>query len=469
MSDKRLIRLNGFKQATVGHAAVGTWRHPDNQSHRYDELDYWIETARLLEAGQFDGLFIADALGVLDTQGGSIAQTLKHGVQTPSIDPLLAISAMAAATRHLGFAVTLSTTYEQPYTLARKMTTLDHLTGGRIGWNIVTSALDSAARNLGLDRQIPHAERYAIAEEFLDVTYKLWESSWQDDAVVLDREAGMFADPDRVHAIGHDGKYFRVPDAFLCEPSPQRTPVLFQAGASETGRDFAARHAEGVFIAVHKPAIARSIVDDLRRRAAGFGRDPESIKIFAMATVITGADDAAATATYEDLRAYVSTEGHLARLSAILQIDLSALDPDVPLESVETNGIRGVLDVYTRLDPTTRWTPRAIGEFLGLAGGGALIVGGPETAADQLEQWFDKAGIDGFNITDPAPLRTYSDFNRFLLPELQKRGRVRSSYDGATYRENLYGAGQARLRDDHPAHSYANRHSAASRPETATE
>lgn len=195
MSRDRLIRLNGFKQATVSHAAVGAWRHPQNQSHRYRELDYWIETARTLEDGLFDGLFIADVLGVLDTYGGSIAETLKQGVQTPSIDPVLAISAMAAATRHLGFAVTLSTTYEQPYNLARKLTTLDHLTGGRIGWNIVTSALDSAARNLGLDRQVPHRERYRMAEEFLDVTYKLWEGSWEAGAVVLDREAGIFAAP----------------------------------------------------------------------------------------------------------------------------------------------------------------------------------------------------------------------------------------------------------------------------------
>lgn len=460
MSSNRLIRLNGFKQATVSHAAVGTWRHPQNQSHRYRELDYWVETARTLEEGLFDGLFIADVLGVLDTHGGSIAETLKQGVQTPSIDPVLAISAMAAATRHLGFAVTLSTTYEQPYNLARKLTTLDHLTGGRIGWNIVTSALDSAARNLGFDRQVPHRERYKIAEEFLDVTYKLWEGSWEDGAVVLDREAGIFADPSKVHPIRHQGQYFSVPDAFLSEPSPQRTPVLFQAGSSETGRDFAARHAEGVFIAVHRPDIARGIVTDIRRRAAGFGRDPASVKFFAMATVITGADDAAAEKTFRDLSRHVSAEGHLARLSAILQIDLSKLDPDVPLENVETDGIRGVLDLYTKLDPTTRWTPRAIGEFLGIAGGGAKIVGGPVSAADQLEQWFEEADIDGFNITDPAPLTSFREFNAFLLPELRRRGRVRQAYDGSTYRESLHGVGQSTVRDDHPAKGFAFREAA---------
>ncbi|MER9934191.1 NtaA/DmoA family FMN-dependent monooxygenase [Mesorhizobium sp. M0088] len=301
---------------------------------------------------------------------------------------------------------------------------------------------------------MPHDERYAIAEEFLEVVYKLWEGSWEDDAVIIDREAGVFADPAKVHAIRHKGHYFSVPDAFLAEPSPQRTPVLFQAGVSGVGREFAARHAEGVFIAVHRPDLARKIVDDVRARAERLGRDPQSLKFFAMATVVTGADDAEAQATFNAYRNVISTEGHLARLSAILQIDLSRLDPEEPLEYVETQGIRSVLEIYTRLDPTRRWTPRAIGEFLGIAGGGAEIVGGPVRAADQLESWFDEAGIDGFNITDPMPLRSYRDFNAFVLPELRRRGRVRDRYDGTTYRESFYGAEQKRAPDDHPASAY---------------
>ncbi|MGV8950513.1 MAG: LLM class flavin-dependent oxidoreductase [Cypionkella sp.] len=449
-----IIRFNGFKQATVSHAAVGVWRQPGNQSHRYNSLDYWLETARTLEAGLFDGLFVADVLGVLDTYGGRIDETLKQGAQTPSIDPLLAVSAMASVTKHLGFAITVSTTYEQPYLLARKLTSLDHLTNGRIGWNIVTSALESAARNLGYDTQTPHDERYAVAREFLDVTYKLWEGSWQDNAVVRDRERGIFVDPARVHAIGHKGRHFSVPDAFLAEPSPQRTPVLFQAGSSSVGKDFAAQHAEGVFISVHKPDIARRIVDDIRRRAEGFGRDPASIKIFAMATVVTSPDDATAEVLHRELSAAVSTEGHLARLSAILQLDLSQLDPDVPLEYSETAGIQGVLEMYTKLDPDRRWTPRAIGEFLGIAGGGAEFVGGPAKVADEIEAWVDESGIDGFNVTDPMPLRSFADFGTYVLPELRRRGRARTGYEGSTYRENLYGAGQSRLRDDHPGHAF---------------
>jgi FMN-dependent oxidoreductase (nitrilotriacetate monooxygenase family) len=211
VSPDRRIRLHGLRQSTVGHTAIGLWRHPDSQAHRYRTLDYWLETARILERGRFDALFIADALGPLDVYRGSVDAALRDGIQTPTDDPLLLVSAMAAAAPGLGFAVTVSSTYERPYQFARKMTTFDHLTDGRIGWNIVTSALDSAARNLGLERQIPHDERYVIAEEFIDVVYKLWEGSWEDGAVVRDVETGVFADPSRVHPIGHDGEHFQFP------------------------------------------------------------------------------------------------------------------------------------------------------------------------------------------------------------------------------------------------------------------
>jgi long-chain alkane monooxygenase len=215
MTSDRRIRFNGFKCSTVAHTTAGLWRHPSSQSHRYKELSFWIELAQTLERGRFDSLFIADALGVLDVYRGSPDQTLREGLQTPTDDPLLAVSAMAAATRHLGFGITIASLYELPYLFARKMTTLDHLTDGRIGWNIVTSALDSAARNLGRDDQIPHDERYAMTDEFMEVVYKLWEGSWQDDAVVHDRASGTYADPAKVHAIGHKGRYYSVPGIFL--------------------------------------------------------------------------------------------------------------------------------------------------------------------------------------------------------------------------------------------------------------
>lgn len=450
MAEER-IRLHGLRQSTVGHTAVGLWRHPDSRAHEYRTLRHWVQTAQILERGRFDALFIADALGPLEVYQGRVDAALRDGVQTPTDDPLLLISALAAATERLGFAVTVSSTYERPYQFARKMTTLDHLTEGRIGWNIVTSALDSAARNLGLDRQIPHDERYAIADEFMDVVYALWEGSWEDGAVVFDRERGVFADPAKVHPVGHEGAHYRVPGIALSEPSIQRTPTLYQAGTSAVGKAFAARHAEGVFLSTYSPEMARGLVDDVRALAAANGRDPASLKFLAIVTVIVAETDAAAQAKLADYAQYASLEGALARYSALLHIDLSELDPDVPLEYAETDGIRGMVDVFTRLDPDRTWTPRAIAEFVGVGGGGPVIVGSPATVADELERWIDVSGADGFNVADPVPPVTLRDFVDHVVPELQRRGRVWREYEGATLREYFRGPGHPRVADEHPA------------------
>jgi FMN-dependent oxidoreductase (nitrilotriacetate monooxygenase family) len=456
MSDKR-IRLNGLRQNTVGHTAMGLWRHPHSQAHRYRTLQHWVDTAQTLERGKFDALFIADALGPLEVYQGKVDAALRDGIQTPTDDPLLLVSALAAATRHLGFAVTVSSTYEQPYSFARKMTTLDHLSEGRIGWNIVTSALDSAARNLGLDQQIPHDERYAIAEEFMQVVYALWEASWADDAVQFDQAGGVFIDPSRVQPIAHQGRYFQVPGIALSEPSLQRTPVLFQAGSSTVGKAFAARHAEGVFLSSYDPQITRTMVDSIRAQAASEGRDPQSLKIFNIVTVIVAASDEAAQAKLRDYQHYTSLEGSLARYSALLGIDLSQLDPDQPLQYAETAGIRGLLEVFTRLDGNRVWTPRAIGEFVGVGGGGPVIVGSPQTVADELERWMAVADLDGFNIADPVPPVTLTDFVDLVVPELQRRGRVWTDYQGATLRERFRGPGLSQVSDDHPAARHRQR------------
>jgi FMN-dependent oxidoreductase (nitrilotriacetate monooxygenase family) len=228
MTRDRRIRFNGFKCSTVAHTTAGLWRHPNSQSHRYKELSFWIELAKTLERGKFDSLFVADALGVLDIYRGSPDQTLREGLQTPTDDPLLAVSAMAAATQHLGFGITVASLYELPYLFARKMTTLDHLTDGRIGWNIVTSALDSAARNLGRDEQIPHDERYAVTDEFMEVVYRLWEGSWEEDAVVHDRASGTYADPAKVHAIGHEAGTIRSLEFFSASRRASARPFFIR-------------------------------------------------------------------------------------------------------------------------------------------------------------------------------------------------------------------------------------------------
>jgi len=304
-----VIHLNAFDMACAGHQSPGLWRHPEDQSFRYKDLEYWTSLARLLEAGGFDSLFIADVLGAYDVYQGSADAAVTDGVQVPVNDPLLMVSAMAAVTSHLGFGVTVSSTYEQPYALARKFGTLDHLSKGRVGWNVVTSYLDSAARNMGRDRQVPHDERYQAAEEFLEVCYKLWESSWEDGAVVRDKAGGVFADPGKVHPVGHQGRYFSVPGVFLCEPSPQRTPLLFQAGASASGLAFAARHAEAVFFIEPRPELLRPKVARLRELAKGQGRDPRSLKVFPLMTVVTAATDAEARAKLADYQRYASYDG----------------------------------------------------------------------------------------------------------------------------------------------------------------
>jgi FMN-dependent oxidoreductase (nitrilotriacetate monooxygenase family) len=458
MTDRR-IRFNGFKCSTVAHTTAGLWRHPTSQSHRYKELSFWVEQAVTLERGKFDGLFIADALGVLDVYRGSPDQTLREGLQTPTDDPLLAVSAMAAATRHLGFGITVSSLYELPYLFARKMTTLDHLTDGRIGWNIVTSALDSAAHNLGREEQIPHDERYAITDEFMEVVYKLWEGSWEDDAVLHDRAAGVYADPRKVHAIRHKGRYYSVPGIFLCEPSRQRTPVLYQAGTSAAGRAFAGRHAEGVFISGQRPDIVHRLVDGVRCEAATAGRDPRSLKFFAIMTVVAALTEAEAQAKFQEYKTYASIEGNLARLSGITHVDISQLDLDQPLEYSETPGIQGILANFTKADPSRRWTPREIADFMSVSSFGPVVVGSPSTVADELERWVEQADIDGFNLVDVMPPASFVDFVDLVVPELQRRGRMWRDYEGSTLRESIYQPGQQRVRDDHPAARY--RHASA--------
>lgn len=247
---------------------------------------------------------------------------------------------MAAATRSIGFGVTVATTYEQPYHLARRLSTVDHLTKGRLGWNIVTGYLDSAARNLGHTEQPEHDERYAIAEEYLEVMYKLFESSWRDDAVVLDKERGVYTDPSRVREIGHKGKYYSVPGPHICQPSPQRTPVLMQAGTSKAGKTFAAKHAEAIFVAGHSPSVISKNVAEVRSLAKDFGRDPGNVKFLAMICPVLGKTQEEAQAKYERYRELGSIEGALALFGGWTGIDLSKYGDDEELRHVESNAIR---------------------------------------------------------------------------------------------------------------------------------
>jgi FMN-dependent oxidoreductase (nitrilotriacetate monooxygenase family) len=264
---KKKMILNAFVMNTPGHLAPGLWRHPRNNTDQYKKLSFWTDLAKLLDDAGFHAMFIADVLGAYDVYRGpaNVVPALAAGAQFPVNDPLFLVPSMAAVTKNLIFGVTASLTYDKPYALARRLSTVDHLSEGRLAWNIVTSYLDSAARNHGLKEQIPHDERYAIAHEYMDVLYKLWEGSFRDDAVVADRESGTYIVADGVREINHKGIYFEVPGPHLCEPSPQRTPFLFQAGVSEAGNGFGGKHGEAIFVGGQTPEGVRLTVETSER------------------------------------------------------------------------------------------------------------------------------------------------------------------------------------------------------------
>ncbi|MET3118931.1 FMN-dependent oxidoreductase (nitrilotriacetate monooxygenase family) [Undibacterium sp. GrIS 1.8] len=442
------IRFNAFQINSVGHQSPGLWTHPRDQSHRYTDPEHWICLAQLLERGLFDGLFLADVLGVYDVYQSNANAALRGGVQVPLNDPLALVPLMAHATRHLGFGVTCALTYEHPYSFARRISTLDHLSKGRIAWNIVTGYLDSAARNLGLEHQIGHDARYDIAEEYMEVVYKLWEQSWEDDAVVRDKVNGIFTDPSKVHAIHHHGENYRVPGFHLCEPSPQRTPLLFQAGTSGRGKNFAGKHAECVFVSGPSKAVVKHYVQDLRAATLAARRNADDILIYAQALIITAASEEEAQAKYADYRSHIDITAALALLSGWTGVDFSKYDPDATIEYMENDAGRSALASFSQADPTRRWTVREAAEFIGLGGRGPVLIGSPQQIADQLIDWVEETGIDGFNLAFAVSHDSMADVVDFIVPELQKRGRYRNQYIGGTLRDQLFGAGN-RLSENH--------------------
>jgi FMN-dependent oxidoreductase (nitrilotriacetate monooxygenase family) len=449
------IRLNAFEMNCVGHQSPGLWAHPRDRSANYTDLEYWTRLAKTLERGKFDGVFLADVLGIYDVYGGSPDAALRHAVQVPVNDPVLLIPAMAQVTEHLGFGVTSTLSYEPPYPFARRMSTLDHLTRGRAGWNIVTGYLNSAAAGMGLTVQPRHEERYEIAEEYMQVVYRLWEGSWDEGAVSRDRDRRLFADPAKIHRIRHEGRFYRVDAIHLSEPSPQRTPVLYQAGASTSGRGFAAAHAECVFINGPSPQVVAPQVADIRRRAAGFGRDPDDILIFTLATVITGRNEAEAQAKHAEYRRFVDHEAALALFSGWTGVDFAKYRPEDELRYIETEAMRSALASFTSDDPDRVWTVRELAEHVAIGGRGPLFVGSPERIADTLIAWVETTGIDGVNLAYAVTPESFEDFVELVVPELQRRGVYKHDYRAGTYREKLFGRGP-HIAAPHPAAQYRN-------------
>jgi FMN-dependent oxidoreductase (nitrilotriacetate monooxygenase family) len=445
------IRLNAFDMNCIGHIQHGMWTHPRDRSASYNTIEYWQDLARTAERGLFDGIFLADIVGVYDVYKDNPAPSILNTVQIPVNDPMLVVPVMAAVTRHIGFGVTSNLTYEPPYLFARRASTLDHLTGGRFGWNIVTGYLDSAARAMGLVAQPEHDGRYDIADEYMDVVYKLWEGSWEDDAVLRDRANRIFADPSKVHRIQHFGRHYQVDAIHLAEPSPQRTPVLYQAGSSSRGREFAATHAECVFVNGPDKANTRMVVRDIRGRAAARGRNPDDIIVFLGRTAVVGRTRKEAEEKYQEYHQHASIEGALAHFSSSSGIDLSRYELDEPIRYEKNNANNSAVEAITTLSREP-WTLRRIIGQMGLGSRNAPIVGSAEEVADELIAWVEEADVDGFNLSRIVTPETLEDFVDLVVPILQERGVYKHQYDRGPLRQKLFG--HVRLPDTHPGSAH---------------
>lgn len=446
---KRML-INAFSMNCVSHIQQGLWVRDDTRQTEYTQLDPWVELAQILEKGCFDALFLADVVGVYDDYKGGPETSIIHGMQVPVNDPAMLIPAMAHATKNLGFAFTSSVLQSHPFSFARQMSTLDHLTNGRVAWNIVTSYLPNAGANFGLGGLPSHNDRYDLADEYIDVTYKLWEGSWEDDAVLRDRERGIYADPAKIHKINHVGKHYEVAGPHLSEPSPQRTPLLFQAGSSTRGRQFAAKHAECVFIVESRETLKgrANVITDIRNQATRLGRNPEDILFIQGVSPVVGGTEAEAKAKEAEYLEQFSTEGSLAHLSGSVGVDLGAINLDEPLQKIDSQSMRGFVKSLIESTPDKTQTFR---DLIRTRISGQFLTGAPEQIADALQRWHG-LGVDGFNIVYSITPGTFVDFIDSVVPILQSRGLMQKEYTPGPLRQKIFG--NAKLPARHPAAAY---------------
>jgi FMN-dependent oxidoreductase (nitrilotriacetate monooxygenase family) len=437
-SAKRQMALVGFLQAGNATVYAGSWRHPATE-HGFLTAGYYEKLGRTLEEGCFDMLFFDDRLAVPGIYGGSVAEAVRHGARPVKLDLSIVLGVIAAVTRDIGIGATYSTTYYQPFHVARTFATLDHLSGGRAAWNVVTSVNDSEARNFGVRQALGHDERYDRADEFMEAAVALWDS-WDDDALVLDREAGLFADPAKVHQLDFEGTWFSTAGPLTVPRSPQGRPVLMQAGSSGRGRDFAARWAEVIFTGDPGVDIARAHYKDQKDRIAEDGRDPASVRILPMAYTVVGESTAHAQEREQAfLDDFVDPMASLTLLSELMNHDFAGMSLDTVItdELIESvQGIRGL---------TKNMRDHIGGDvtLADLAGHRATLLQGPRfvgtgrEVADQMEEWFDTGACDGFVVAATHSPGAYEDVVRMVVPELQRRGVFRERYTGSTLRENL--------------------------------
>jgi FMN-dependent oxidoreductase (nitrilotriacetate monooxygenase family) len=427
----RKLHLNLFIHGRGHHESA--WRHASATPLALTDIDYFRQLARTAEAGHFDSVFLADTL----TLGDEIEHSARGG-----LEPITTLAALAGATSRIGLIATASTTYTEPFNLARQFASLDHISGGRIGWNIVTSWIAGAGRNYGQDQQMGHAERYARAEEFLEVATGLWDS-WADDAILDDRRSGRFADPARIRSINHMGAHYRVEGPLNLPRSPQGRPVFVQAGSSETGRQFAARHAEAVFTAHLEKSTAAEFYADLKSQAAALGRPSDQILILPGLSAVIGSTEEEARRLWRELNELADPRVGLARLSSRFGgHDFSHLELDRPLsvddfpDPGQVQAARSRTQVITSLVARERPTLRALLHSLAGARGHFTMAGTPEQVAGLIEDWFRSGAADGFNVMPPILPALLDVFVAEVIPILQRRGLFRYEYEGHMLRSH---------------------------------
>lgn len=443
------LLLSAFVMNTTTHILGGQWRHPEAQQHRFNELQLWVDLARELEEAKFDAMFFADVVGLYGDHEGGWASLVERGLQVPSNDPLVLCSALAAVTKDIGLAMTSSVIQSDPFQLARQLSTLDHISNGRVAWNIVTSVLENAHRNFGNAGLTPHDDRYDWAEEYTEAVYKLWEGSWDEDALLADKVRGIHADPAKVHKINHRGTRYSIDGPHLVAPSPQRTPFLFQAGSSGRGKKFAAENAEATFLFAPNVDYVKKQTASIRALEAAAGRAAGDVKIFGGLSFVIGSTEAEVARKQAEYDEYLDLDTIIAHIGGGIGVDLGGLPLDTPLGGIETEGAQGVLQAAIASVPGGKPT---IGDLARYRAKAQQIAGTPEQIVDELERWQD-AGIDGVNIINQIIPGSYTDFIQGVLPELQRRGLAQTEYAPGTLREKVFGRGP-KLEPTHPATRY---------------
>jgi N-acetyl-S-(2-succino)cysteine monooxygenase len=427
------MKLLAFLMQTGGH--IAGWRHPCASDNALTDTDYFLGLAQTAERGKFDAVFLADYVGYHPVKGAEIFA----GLETPKLDPALLLSAMAVATQRVGLIGTGSTTYNEPYDLARRMATLDHISHGRAGWNIVTSTMENEAHNYGREAHMGHSERYARAAEFVDVARRLWDS-WEDGAVLADKASGHYTDPERIHALDHSGDHFKVAGPLTVPRSPQGHPVLVQAGASDTGKRFAASCAEVIFTSHPSRDSAAAFRTEMHALLGEFGRAPESLKIMTAITPIIGATREDAEQLQRELDGLIPARIAISKLQGYLAgFDLSLLSPDAPFPQLPAEMMQGQNSTRDRVVELAAREGLSIAEVAQRVAAGRTsrtVVGTAEDVADELEAWFTSGAADGFVISPPFLPGGLEDFVDQVVPILQSGGLFRSD-EGATLRENL--------------------------------